>query len=323
MDNIFKNKILLITGGTGSFGQAVLKHFVNTNIKEIRIFSRDEKKQDDLKKKYHSDKIKYYIGDIKDYNSLEDAMMGCDYVFHAAAIKEVPTCEDFPLEAVKTNILGTNNVIESAIKHNIKKVIVLSTDKAVYPISAMGMSKSLMEKMVLAKCKQLGNNSTIICITRFGNLLASRGSVVPYFISEIRNNSPLTITDPNMERFIMTLEDAVNLVVYAYKNGNQSDIFVLKCPYVKLNDLALSVKRFMKSDVEIKVIGKRPGEKIRETLVTGDEMRHSHDLGKYFCINSKFMNNNASDFCTNNSKKLSVDEIIMMLNEYYESKNEV
>ncbi len=282
--SIFKDKILLITGGTGSFGNAVLKKFLDTDLKEIRIFSRDEKKQEDMRIEYKNDKIKFYIGDVRDYRSLNDAMDGVDYVFHAAALKQVPSCEFFPLEAVKTNILGTENVLDSAIKHDVKKVIVLSTDKAAYPINAMGMSKAMMEKVAVAKGRNIKEDGTIICRTRYGNVMASRGSVIPLFCKQIEEGRPLTVTNPNMTRFMMLLEEAVDLVLYAYEYGKQGDLFVRKSPAVTIGTLAQSIVELKNSDVPINYIGTRHGEKLYEVLVTKEEMLNAIDLGNYYRI---------------------------------------
>ena len=281
---MFKNKVLLITGGTGSFGNAVLRRFLDTDIKEIRIFSRDEKKQEDMRILYNNEKIKFYVGDIRDYISIEGAMDGVDFVFHAAALKQVPSCEFFPVEAVKTNVLGANNVLEAAINKNVKKVIVLSTDKAAYPINAMGMSKALMEKVAVAKGRNLTKSNTVICRTRYGNVMASRGSVIPLFIDQIDRGGPITITNPEMTRFMMTLDDAVDLVIYAFKHGKQGDLFVQKSPAATIGVLAQAIKELKKSDVDIKNIGIRHGEKLFETLVTKEEMENAVDLGQYYKI---------------------------------------
>ena len=283
-NDIFKDKTLLITGGTGSFGNAVLKRFLNTSIKEIRIFSRDEKKQEDMRIQYKNDKIKFYIGNVRDYRSVEDAMDGVDYVFHAAALKQVPSCEFFPVEAVKTNVLGTDNVLEAAINKGVKKVIVLSTDKAAYPINAMGMSKALMEKVAVAKGRNIKEGGTIICRTRYGNVMGSRGSVIPLFCEQIKEGLPLTVTNGNMTRFMMTLEDAVDLVIYAFENGKQGDLFVQKAPAATIDVLAQAVKELKKSNAPIKHIGSRHGEKLYEVLVTKEEMVNAEDLGDYFRI---------------------------------------
>ncbi len=282
--SIFKGKTLLITGGTGSFGNAVLNRCLDTDIKEIRIFSRDEKKQEDMRIKYKNDKIKFYIGDVRDYRSVDDAMDGVDFIFHAAALKQVPSCEFFPIQAVKTNILGTENVLEAAINHNVKKVIVLSTDKAAYPINAMGMSKALMEKVAIAKGRDLKEGQTIICRTRYGNVMASRGSVIPLFCEQIKEGKPLTITNPNMTRFMMTLEDAVDLVIYAFEHGKQGDLFVQKAPAATIRTLAKAIKELKHSDVPINCIGTRHEEKVFEVLVTKEEMVNAEDLGDYYRV---------------------------------------
>ena len=279
---MFKNKVLLITGGTGSFGNAVLKRFLDTDIKEIRVFSRDEKKQDDIRKLYNNDKLKFYIGDVRDFRSIDNAMRGVDFVFHAAALKQVPTCEFYPMEAVKTNILGTENVLDAAINNNVKKVIVLSTDKAAYPVNAMGMSKALMEKVAIAKGRE--QDKTIICRTRYGNVMGSRGSVIPLFCKQIDEGKSITITNPDMTRFMMSLEDAVELVLYAFKYGKQGDLFVQKAPSVTINTLAKAIKSLKKSDVPITYIGARHGEKINEVLITKEEMVYAEDLGDYFRV---------------------------------------
>jgi UDP-N-acetylglucosamine 4,6-dehydratase len=281
---IFQNKILLITGGTGSFGNAVLRRFLDTDIKEIRIFSRDEKKQDDMRHQYQNPKIKFYIGDVRDKRSVDDVMIGVDYIFHAAALKQVPSCEFFPIQAVRTNIMGTQNVLDSAAEHGVKRVVVLSTDKAAYPINAMGMSKALMEKTAVAKARALGNKEPEICCTRYGNVMASRGSVIPLWIDQIKNGKPITITDPNMTRFMMTLDDAVDLVLYAFENGVNGDLFVQKAPAATLMVLAKALKELYRADNEIKIIGTRHGEKLYETLVTREEMFRAQDMGNYYRI---------------------------------------
>jgi UDP-N-acetylglucosamine 4,6-dehydratase len=280
-----KNKCLLITGGTGSFGNAVLNRFLNSEIfSEIRIFSRDEKKQDDLRKRVNNNKVKFYIGDVRDRDSLIPAIKGVDYIFHAAALKQVPSCEFFPLEAVKTNIIGTDNVLNVAQECDVKKVVVLSTDKAAYPINAMGMSKALMEKVMVAKSRILDKNLTVFCGTRYGNVMASRGSVIPLFIDQIKENKPLTITDSNMTRFMMTLEDAVDLVLYAFENANQGDLFVQKAPSATVGTLAKALIELYESKSEIRVIGTRHGEKLYETLVNREDMIKAEDLGEYYRI---------------------------------------
>lgn len=282
---LFTDKVLLITGGTGSFGNAVLKRFLNTDIKEIRIFSRDEKKQDDMRHQLQNPKVKFYIGDVRDKRSVDGAMGGVDYVFHAAALKQVPSCEFFPMQAVRTNVIGTENVLDSAIQYSVKNVVVLSTDKAAYPINAMGISKAMMEKVAIAKGRQLGADAkTTICCTRYGNVMASRGSVIPLWIEQIKAGSPITITDPKMTRYMMTLEDAVDLVLYAFEHGNNGDLFVQKAPAATLTVLATALKELYKADNEVKTIGTRHGEKLYETLVTREEMFKSEDMGNYFRI---------------------------------------
>jgi UDP-glucose 4-epimerase len=279
------NKILLITGGTGSFGHAVLQRFLHTqHFKEIRIFSRDEKKQDDMRKLLNHPKLKFYIGDVRDANSVDAAVKGVDYIFHAAALKQVPSCEFFPMEAVKTNIIGTDNILTAAEKYEVKKVVVLSTDKAAYPINAMGMSKAMMEKVTIAKSRNLDYSRTIFCATRYGNVMASRGSVIPLFIDQIKAGKPLTLTDPNMTRFMMTLEDAVDLVLYAFEHANQGDLFVQKSPAATVQVLAEALINLYQSKSEIKVIGTRHGEKLYETLVNREDMVKAEDLGDYYRI---------------------------------------
>jgi UDP-glucose 4-epimerase len=284
---MFKEKVLLITGGTGSFGNAVLKRFLDTDIKEIRIFSRDEKKQDDMRHLLQNPKVKFYIGDVRDKRSVDGAMHGVDYIFHAAALKQVPSCEFFPMQAVRTNVIGTENVLDSAIQHGVKNVVVLSTDKAAYPINAMGISKAMMEKVAIAKARQLGDNAaTTICCTRYGNVMASRGSVIPLWVDQIKADGEITVTDPNMTRFMMTLDDAVDLVLYAFKNGSNGDLFVQKAPAATLDVLAESLKQLYKANTPVRVIGTRHGEKLYETLVTREEMAKSEDMGDYFRIPS-------------------------------------
>ena len=281
----FKDKVLLITGGTGSFGNAVLKRFLNSDIKEIRIFSRDEKKQDDMRHHLQSPKVKFYIGDVRDKRSVDGAMMGVDYVFHAAALKQVPSCEFFPVQAVRTNVLGTENVLDSAIQYGIKNVVVLSTDKACYPINAMGISKAMMEKVAIAKGRTLGiNGPTTICCTRYGNVMASRGSVIPLWAEQMKAGNDITITDPNMTRFMMTLDDAVDLVLYAFKNGQNGDLFVQKAPAATLDTLANSLIELYKSTSKVRIIGTRHGEKLYESLVTREEMAKAEDMGDYYRI---------------------------------------
>lgn len=281
---MFKDKILLITGGTGSFGNAVLKRFLSPSIKEIRIFSRDEKKQDDMRRFLKNDKVKFYIGDVRNPASIKDAVKGVDFIFHAAALKQVPSCEFFPMEAVRTNINGTNNVLEAAIDEGVKKVICLSTDKAAYPINAMGTSKAMMERVVIAMARNVDPKKTTICCTRYGNVMASRGSVIPLFVDQMKTGGPITVTDPNMTRFLMNLEEAVDLVLFAFKNAKQGDLFVQKSPASTIGDLAKALKRLFKSKAEIKVIGTRHGEKAHETLLTREKKVKSISLNKYFRV---------------------------------------
>ena len=283
--SIFKDKVLLITGGTGSFGNAVLRRFLDSDVREIRIFSRDEKKQDDMRHRLQNPKVKFYIGDVRDKRSVDSAMSGVDYVFSAAALKQVPSCEFFPMQAVRTNVLGTENVLDSAIEHGVKNVVVLSTDKAAYPINAMGISKAMMEKVAIAKGRQLGDEATTtICCTRYGNVMASRGSVIPLWIEQMKNDAVITITDPNMTRFMMTLDDAVDLVVYAFEHGHNGDLFVQKAPAATLSTLATALKELYGKDTMVKVIGTRHGEKLYETLVTREEMARAVDMGNYYRI---------------------------------------
>ena len=282
---MFEGKTLLITGGTGSFGNAVLKRFLNSDFKEIRIFSRDEKKQDDMRKKYQLSKLKFYIGDVRDFNSVLNVTRGVDYIFHAAALKQVPSCEFYPLEAVKTNVLGTENLLEAAIQNKVTRVVCLSTDKAVYPINAMGISKAMMEKVMVAKSRNLEGTGTVICGTRYGNVMASRGSVIPLFVDQIRAGNPITITDPHMTRFMMTLEDAVDLVLYAFNHGQNGDIFVQKAPAATIDTLARAVTQLLdKQDHAINVIGTRHGEKAFEALLSREEKACAEDLGDYFRV---------------------------------------
>lgn len=284
---MFSNKVLLITGGTGSFGNAVLRRFLDTDIKEIRIFSRDEKKQDDMRKTFNSEKLKFYIGDVRDYQSVAAAMRGVDFVFHAAALKQVPSCEFYPLEAVKTNVMGTENVLEAAISHGVKRVVCLSTDKAVYPINAMGTSKAMMEKVMVAKSRNLTGSDTVICGTRYGNVMASRGSVIPLFIRQIIDETPITLTDGNMTRFMMTLDDAVDLVIHAFKHGDNGDIFVQKAPAATIQVLTDALLEIMKkSEHPVNVIGTRHGEKLFEVLCSREEMFVAEDQGDYYRIPS-------------------------------------
>jgi UDP-N-acetylglucosamine 4,6-dehydratase/5-epimerase len=305
---MFTHKTLLITGGTGSFGNAALKRFLETDIKEIRIFSRDEKKQDDMRRLYKNDKIKFYIGDVRDLTSVKNAMYGVDYIFHAAALKQVPSCEFFPLEAVKTNVLGTYNVLTAAIECGIKKVICLSTDKAAYPINAMGISKAMMEKIYVAKSKTVSPDKTLICGTRYGNVMASRGSVIPLFIEQIKNSEPITVTDPNMTRFLMNLDNAVELVVFAFKNACAGDVMVQKSPACTVGTLAQAIKELFKADNEIKVIGTRHGEKLYETLLTREEYSVAEDMGDFFRVPADIRDLNYDKYFVEGEQKLSTEE---------------
>lgn len=302
---MFKDKTLLITGGTGSFGNAVLKRFLKTDIQEIRIFSRDEKKQDDMRRQYRNDKIKFYIGDVRDLASVKNAMHGVDYIFHAAALKQVPTAEFFPMEAVRTNIIGTDNVLTAAIEFGVKKVICLSTDKAAYPINAMGISKAMMEKVFVAKSRTVSPDQTLICGTRYGNVMASRGSVIPLFIKQIKNGQPLTVTDPNMTRFLMSLEEAVELVVFAFENAKAGDIMVQKAPASTIGDLAQAIKELFNADNEIQIIGTRHGEKRYETLLTREEYLVAEDLGNYFRVPADHRDLNYEKYFEKGSPELS------------------
>lgn len=332
--SIFKDKTLLITGGTGSFGNAVLRRFLDGDIKEIRIFSRDEKKQDDMRHALQNPKVKFYIGDVRDKSSIDVAMNGVDYVFSAAALKQVPSCEFFPMEATRTNVIGTNNVLASAIEHHVKNVVVLSTDKAAYPINAMGISKALMEKVAIAKGRELGDNSdTVICCTRYGNVMGSRGSVIPLWVEQITDGKSITITDPNMTRFMMTLDDAVDLVVYAFEHAHNGDLFVQKAPAATLSTLAQALKEVYSrvdpkyGETEVRVIGTRHGEKLYETLVTREEMAKAIDMGKYYRIpcdtrdlnyDKYFTEGNEDvskieDYHSHNTQRLNVDEMKELL----------
>ncbi len=324
---MFSKKTLLITGGTGSFGNAVLRRFLHTDIKEIRVFSRDEKKQEDMRLELNNDKIKFYIGDVRDFDSLISAMHNSDFVFHAAALKQVPSCEFYAMEAVRTNVLGTENVLNAALASKVKKVICLSTDKAVYPINAMGISKAMMEKLMVAKARTTDITKTIICGTRYGNVMASRGSVIPLFIKQIREGKPLTVTDPDMTRYLMSLEDAVDLVIYAFNNARQGDIFVEKAPSSTIMDLAIAVKELLKAENPIKVIGTRHGEKLYETLLTREERVKAEDLGRYYRIvpddrdlnYGKYFTEGeekiaeVEDYNSHNTKRLNVEEIKELL----------
>jgi UDP-glucose 4-epimerase len=325
--DIFKDKILLITGGTGSFGNAVLKEFINSDIKEIRIFSRDEKKQEEMRIKYNSLKLKFFLGDVRDINSIKEATLGANYVFHAAALKQVPSCEFFPLQAVQTNILGANNVLKACYENKVSKVVVLSTDKAVYPINSMGISKAMMEKVMVAKSRYLDPKKQIFCGTRYGNVMGSRGSVIPLFINQIKNNEPITITDPNMTRFMMSLQESVELVKFAFQNAKPGDIFVQKAPSCTINDLALALKKIFNSKSEIKIIGIRHGEKKHETLCNKEEMAKATDLGNFYRIPSDNRDLNyasyldqgndeikdLNDFDSFNTELLDVDGVVELL----------
>lgn len=336
--SLFTNKTLLITGGTGSFGNAILNRFLDTDIKEIRIFSRDEKKQDDMRHRLQNQKVKFYIGDVRDKRSVDNAMRGVDYIFHAAALKQVPSCEFFPIQAVRTNVFGTENVLDSAIEHGVKNVVVLSTDKAAYPINAMGISKAMMEKVAIAKARSLGQDGqTIICCTRYGNVMASRGSVIPLWIDQIKSGNHITITDPNMTRYMMTLDDAVDLVLYAFENGNNGDLFVQKAPAATLSVLAESLKELFKADTEIKIIGTRHGEKLYETLVTREEMFRSEDMGNYFRIPADARDLNydkffiegqqdiskIEDYHSHNTHRLNKEEMKLLLLKLPEVREDV
>jgi UDP-N-acetylglucosamine 4,6-dehydratase/5-epimerase len=306
---MFKNKILLITGGTGSFGNAVLKRFLDTEIKEIRIFSRDEKKQDDMRHALQNSKVKFYIGDVRNKRSVDNAMHGVDFIFHAAALKQVPSCEFFPIEAVNTNVLGTQNVLDSAVEHGVKRMIVLSTDKAAYPINAMGISKAMMEKVAIAKARSLGEDAqTTICCTRYGNVMASRGSVIPLFVDQMAAGKDLTITDPNMTRFMMTLDDAVDLVLYAFEHGKNGDLFVQKAPAATIEVLAKAIIDLYQSTSKVRVIGTRHGEKLYETLVTREEMAKSEDMGDYFRIPADNRDLNYDKYFVEGQEEVSVIE---------------
>jgi len=333
---MFKNKVLLISGGTGSFGGAVLKRFLTTNIKEIRIFSRDELKQDNMRKFYNNDKLKFYVGDVRDKNSIDDAMRGVDYVFHAAALKQVPSCEFYPMQAVKTNVIGTENLLNSAIAAGVKKVIALSTDKAVYPINAMGVSKAMMERVIVAKGRNVKN--TMIACTRYGNVMASRGSVIPLFIDQVKNGKPITITDPNMTRFMMSLDDAVDLVLFAFENGQSGDIFVQKAPAATVELLAHTMRKILGApNHEVKTIGTRHGEKLYETLLTKEEMVKAIDMKEYYRIpaDTRDLNYNqffeegeevvteASEYHSHNTHRLNEDELTELLLNLGEIKDDL
>ena len=324
---MFTDKVLMITGGTGSFGNTVLKRFLSTKVREIRIFSRDEKKQEEMRIAANDPKLKFYIGDVRSYDSIYQAMKGVDYVFHAAALKQVPSCEFYPLEAVKTNVIGSENVMEAAIARGVKRVVMLSTDKAVYPINAMGISKALAEKLLVAKARMLEEGETVLCATRYGNVMASRGSVIPLFVEQLKEGKPLTVTDPQMTRFLMSLEDSVDLVLYAFEYGQQGDIFVQKAPASTVADLAQAVKDVFGNDNQIRIIGTRHGEKLYESLISREEMAKVKDLGDYYCIpaDNRDLNyaryfsegeekiSHQEDYTSHNTKRLNVEQVKELL----------
>lgn len=324
---MFADSVLMITGGTGSFGNAVLNRFLHTDVREIRIFSRDEKKQEDMRISFSNPKLKFYIGDVRNYESIREAMQGVDYVFHAAALKQVPSCEFYPMEAVRTNILGAENVLNSAVACGVKRVIVLSTDKAVYPVNAMGISKAMMEKLMVAKARMRNEGGTVLCATRYGNVMASRGSVIPLFVSQIKEGKPLTVTDPTMTRFLMSLEDSVDLVLHAFEQGRQGDIFVQKAPASTVGDLAQALKELFCSDSAIRIIGTRHGEKLYESLLSREEMARAEDMDRYYRIPSddRDLNYNKyfvegetkvsslDDYTSHNTERLNVEEVKVLL----------
>lgn len=305
---MFRDKILMITGGTGSFGHTVLKRFLSTEVREIRIFSRDEKKQEEMRIAMNNPKLKFYIGDVREYDSIHQAMKDVDFVFHAAALKQVPSCEFYPMEAVRTNVLGSANVMEAAIVRGVSRVVMLSTDKAVYPINAMGISKAMMEKFMVAKARMQNAGETVLCATRYGNVMASRGSVIPLFVSQIKEKKPLTVTDPNMTRFLMSLEDSVDLVLYAFQHGKQGDIFVQKAPASTVADLAQALKELFEKDNPVRVIGTRHGEKLYESLISREEMAKAKDMGGYFCIPADNRNLNYAQYFSEGEEKISHQE---------------
>lgn len=325
--SMFNNKVLMITGGTGSFGHAVLKRFLATDVREIRIFSRDEKKQEEMRIALNHSKLKFYIGDVREYDSVSQAMKGVDYVFHAAALKQVPSCEFYPMEAVRTNVLGTENVMNAATVNGVKRVVVLSTDKAVYPINAMGISKAMAEKLMVAKSRTQRENETVLCATRYGNVMASRGSVIPLFVSQLKEGKPLTVTDPAMTRFLMSLEDSVDLVLYAFKHGQQGDLFVQKAPASTVADLAQALKEIFKKDNPVRIIGTRHGEKLYESLISREEMAKAQDMGEYFRVpaDNRDLNyaqyfsegeeklSHLDDYTSHNTDRLSVEQIKKLL----------
>ena len=305
---MFKNKILMITGGTGSFGNTVLKRFLSTDVLEIRIFSRDEKKQDDMRLAINNDKLKFYLGDIRDYSSIYSALKGVDYIFHAAALKQVPSCEFYPMEAVKTNVMGTENVLNAAIAQKVSRVVVLSTDKAVYPINAMGISKAMAEKIMVAKSRMQEDGETVLCATRYGNVMASRGSVIPLFIEQLKSNKEITITDPNMTRFLMSLEDSVDLVLHAFEHAQQGDIFVQKAPASTVADLAEALKQMFNKNSSIRIIGTRHGEKLYESLISREEMAHADNVGRYYRIPADNRDLNYAKYFSDGEKVVSDSE---------------
>jgi UDP-glucose 4-epimerase len=305
---MFKGKTLMVTGGTGSFGNTVLKRFLSTAVCEIRIFSRDEKKQEEMRIALNNEKLKFYIGDVRNYDSIHQAMKGVDYVFHAAALKQVPSCEFYPMEAVRTNVLGSENVMEAAIARGVSRVVMLSTDKAVYPINAMGISKAMMEKFMVAKARMQSEGETVLCATRYGNVMASRGSVIPLFLSQLKEGKPLTVTDPNMTRFLMSLEDSVDLVLYAFEHGKQGDIFVQKAPASTVADLAQALKELFRKDNPIRVIGTRHGEKLYESLISREEMAKAQDLGAYYRIPADNRDLNYAQYFSEGEEKISHQE---------------
>jgi UDP-N-acetylglucosamine 4,6-dehydratase len=324
---MFTNKVLMITGGTGSFGHTVLKRFLSTDVREIRIFSRDEKKQEEMRIALNNSKLRFYIGDVRDYDSVSQAMKGVDYVFHAAALKQVPSCEFYPMEAVRTNVLGTENVMNAATANAVKRVVVLSTDKAVYPINAMGISKAMAEKLMVSKARTQGDFETVLCATRYGNVMASRGSVIPLFVSQLKEGKPLTVTDPNMTRFLMSLEDSVDLVLYAFENGKQGDIFVQKAPASTVADLAQALKELFAKSSPVRVIGTRHGEKLYESLISREEMAKAEDMGGYYRIpaDNRDLNyaqyfsegeervSHLDDYTSHNTARLNVEHIKQLL----------
>jgi len=324
---MFDDKVLMITGGTGSFGNAVLNRFLATNVRGIRIFSRDEKKQEDMRIALNNPKLKFYIGDVRNYDSIHEAMQGVDYVFHAAALKQVPSCEFYPMEAVRTNVLGAENVLNAAIACGVQRVIVLSTDKAVYPVNAMGISKAMMEKLMVAKARMRSSGETVLCATRYGNVMASRGSVIPLFVSQIKEGKPLTVTDPTMTRFLMSLEDSVDLVLHAFQHGGQGDIFVQKAPASTVGDLAQALLDLFQSDTPVRVIGTRHGEKLYESLLSREEMARATDMGRYFCVpaDDRDLNYNKyfvegephvsefEDYTSHNTERLNVEQVKSLL----------